>query len=64
MPSLPPARPDPNGMRQRFAEIGLDVPEECIAGVVANLTVLQDHAETLRQLPLDDRVPLALDYRA
>lgn len=42
------ARPSAESVRARLAEAGLAMPETYIAGVAANLVVLQDHVATLR----------------
>jgi hypothetical protein len=49
------ARPTADSVRTRLAEAGLDIPEECIAGMVSNLIVLQDHARTLRGFSPDEQ---------
>lgn len=64
MPTTPIARPTEGGVRQRLAEIGLDLPDAAVRGTVANLIVLQDHMETLRLLVLDDRGTSTTDHRA
>lgn len=64
MSSRPIAQPTADGVRQRLAEAGLDVPEDCIGGTVANLIVLQDHMETLRLLPLGYWQTMGLQIRA
>ncbi len=56
-------RPTENSVRARLAEAGLDVPEECVGGTLANLIVLQDHVMTLRTFPLDDHSRSALEFR-
>ena len=58
------ARPIGDGIRARLAEAGLDVPDECVDGTLANLIVLQDHVMTLRTFPLDDHSRSALEFRA
>jgi len=58
-----PARPTADGVRARLAEAGIDVPEACVAGTVANLIVLQDHVAVLRTFPLDDHSRSALEFR-
>ncbi len=56
------ARPTEASVRARFAEAGLDVPDQCVPGTVANLIVLQDHVATLRQFALDYRSRVALTF--
>ena len=46
----------------RLAETGLDVPEECLSGTLANLIVLQDHMRTVRNFVLDDQRRVALKF--
>ncbi|HEY0270073.1 MAG TPA: hypothetical protein VGC10_03690 [Sphingomonas sp.] len=58
-----PVHPTEESVRARFGEAGLDVPDECIRGTVANLIVLQNHVRTLRGLPLDDHDRSALEFR-
>lgn len=55
-------RPTEAGVRSRLAEAGLEVPEECVPGIVANLIVLQDHMRTVRSFPLDDLRRVALKF--
>jgi hypothetical protein len=56
-------RPTADGVRARLSEAGLDVPEACVSGTVANLIVLQDHVAVLRTFPLDDHSRSALEFR-
>jgi hypothetical protein len=55
-------RPTAGSVRVRLAEAGLDVPEQCVPGTVANLIVLQDHVATLRGFALDYRSRSALKF--
>jgi len=55
-------RPTADGVRARLAEAGIDVPEACVAGTVANLIVLQDHVAVLRAFPIDDHSRTALEF--
>lgn len=57
-------RPTPESVRIRLAEAGYAAPDACIPGIMENLIVLQDHALTIRQLPLDERHELAPDQLA
>jgi hypothetical protein len=56
-------RPTEEGVRVRLAEAGMIVPEECVAGTVSNMIVLQDHAAILRTFPIEDHQRSALGFR-
>ena len=58
------ARPTQQSVSTRLAEAGIAVPEDGIAGVLANLVVLQDHVATLRSFALDPRSASAMRFEA
>lgn len=55
-------KPTRSTVRARLAEAGYAVPDSCIEGIIRNLMVLQEHAQTVRRLPLDERHELAPNY--
>lgn len=55
-------KPTHASVRARLAEAGYTVPDACIDDIIENLTVLQEHARTVRRLPLDERHELAPNY--
>jgi hypothetical protein len=55
-------RPTEASVRARLAETGMNVPEECFSGTLANLIVLQDHMRTVRNFTLDDYHRVALKF--
>lgn len=57
-------RPTEDGIRARMAEAGIAAPSDCVAGVLSNLIVLQDHVATLRAFPLDPRSASAMRFEA
>jgi hypothetical protein len=57
-------RPTEDTIRTRMAEAGIAAPEQCTAGVLANLIVLQDHVATLRAFALDPRSASAMRFEA
>ncbi|WP_159317026.1 hypothetical protein [Raoultella terrigena] len=57
-------RPTQDSVHTRMAEAGVAAPEECTAGVLANLIVLQDHVATLRAFALDPRSASAMRFEA
>lgn len=58
------ARPSEETVRARMAEAGIAAPEGCVAGVLSNLIVLQDHVATLRAFALDPRSASAMRFEA
>ncbi|WP_156841691.1 hypothetical protein [Novosphingobium aquimarinum] len=57
-------RPTKDSVRDRLAQAGIEVPEECLEGVAANLDVLVDHVSTLRAFALNPRSASAMTFTA
>jgi hypothetical protein len=51
------------GAEATAAMLGLDIPEDCRPGVLANLKILQEHAALVMAFPLDTDVQIAPVFR-